>query len=273
MVKRAIRDKNIEIDFTTHESVYNSIFQGTNNTQFFDKTPRYMSMLSDVIERSTFCEKYIVITRDPRNVFHSWAKRINESQDIEICIKTNLTKWSKRYLSYYYGCISQIENDKVLFIKHEDLCLNPIESKKIVERFIGNKISLSSIFADKKRSYNNVDKGINSDKAFDGITNISASLQNNILNQTKDAAPFFFNDSRKKIHIKNWYKEYTIARNLINKFGLKNHSEWVNGKRIDSLFYYHYYNDVRKNGNNAVKHFEKHGLNEKRHGYKLVNSL
>ena len=132
---------------------------------------------------------------------------------------------------------------------------------------------MGSIFSNDKRAYINAENGINSDKAFNGISNISGILQNKILQETKDATPFFFNDSRKKIHIKNWYKRYTKTKNLINKFGLRNNFEWVNGKRIDPLFYYLYHDDILKLGVNAVKHFEKHGLNEKRQGYKLVNSL
>ena len=272
MVKKSLINDDINIDFTSHESIYNSIFQGKNSTKFFDKTPKYMSMLGDVIQRSPFCDKYIVITRDPRNVFQSWAMRNNKSEDIETCIKSNLNQWAKRYLSYYYGCISYIDDDQVLFIKHEDLCLNPIDSKKIIELFLGNKISLDSVIGNKKRSFNNVENAINSDKAFDGITKISATLQNNILKATKEAAPFFFNDARKKQYIKNWYSRYTKAWNLITNFGLKNHSEWVDGKRIDPLFYYLYHDDVLKAGINAVKHFEKHGIN-KRKSYKVVDSL
>lgn len=273
-IARLTNEKEIrKIDFSNYETVYNSLFQNIDSSKFFDKTPRYMSVLGDVVDRSPFCKKYIVITRDPRNLFYSWAKRIKSRKKISTIIKENLSKWAERYKEYYFGCIAYIEDPDVLFIKHEDLCLNPLETKKNIEIFLEKEIKTSKIFNDKS-SYANAEKGVVFDKAFDGISNLSVKLNNEILENTKFAAPFFHNDENKKAHLVDWYEKFNSSKELIEHFKLKNHSEEIAGKRIDPLFYYLLHNDVRKAKVNAVKHYESVFKKEKnRLSYKISEGM
>ena len=103
----------------------------------FDKTPKYMEVLSDVLLKvpNVPC---VVLVRDPRSVLWSWAKRTNLS--IEQWTKKHLEKSCVRYMSYAEGYKNAIENgfsSRILLVKYEDICTNKIVEVKKIFDFIG----------------------------------------------------------------------------------------------------------------------------------------
>jgi hypothetical protein len=98
----------------------------------FDKTPKYMQHLSNVLKKipDVPC---IVIVRDPRAVFSSWMKRWAKEPNL-------LGKFCERYVSYGRGWKSAIENgygDRILLVQYEDLCLNPHTEAEKIFNFLG----------------------------------------------------------------------------------------------------------------------------------------
>ena len=89
--------------------------------KFFDKTPKYMECLGNCLIKTDFIEKAVVIHRDPRSVFCSWAKRESKNESLESVINQHFENWVARYISYFLGCISHIHNKNVLFLPFEEL--------------------------------------------------------------------------------------------------------------------------------------------------------
>lgn len=257
--------ENNNIDCSTYESIYKSIFSDlkASGLKTFDKTPKYMSCFGQVKKRSSFCNKYIVVTRDPRSLFYSWAKRVDSKKSISKIIQKNLKSFSHRYYVYYFGSIAYIEDKDVFFLKHEDMCLNPLETIKNLSRFLEIEIEPQKIFTEKS-NYENVEKGLNFSKPFEALRELNVDFQEQILESTQEAALFFHNDELKAKHMTKWTNNFVKAKELIKKFKLNNNSDLIMGKKFDSLFYYLFHQDVLNAGINAVKHFKENGLKEGR---------
>tara|TARA_B100000886_G_scaffold45430_1_gene27899 strand:+ start:615 stop:1637 length:1023 start_codon:yes stop_codon:yes gene_type:complete len=258
---------NLDISFKSFESFYRSIFFDSQNKRslFFDKTPKYMENLGNVIERAKFCDKFLIISRDPRCVFYSWSKRQKrKSETITECLHRNLKTYSERYLEYYLSSISFIEDERVLFIKYEDLCLDHICIKQKIERFLSIDIETTQIF-ERETYYDNVKSGFDYNKPFEALEDLSDDFQIQILQKTKQAAIFFHNDKYKPQFIDGWSKDYIKAKKLIKKFDLKEHSMKLdNGFYFDPIGYYLRYPDILGKNVDAFKHFELHGIKEGR---------
>ena len=260
-----------KINSSSYESIYKSIFSEIRepNLKTFDKTPKYMSCLRLVKERSSFCKKYIVVTRDPRSLFYSWAKRIDSKKGILELIERNLKDFAHRYYVYYFGSIAYIEDKDVFFLKHEDMCLNPIETIKNLSRFLEIEMNTQKIFTEKSK-YQNVEKGLNFSKPFESFMEMDDSFQDKILMSTKKAAVFFHNDKLKSKYMSEWIEIFIKSKELIKRHMLKNNSEVVDNIYLDPMFYYLYHDDVREVGMNAKEHFKKFGLQEARESYNTL---
>jgi len=117
--------------------------------KLFDKTPAYMRSLSDVMTRasSTPC---IVIVRDPRSVIWSWSKRSRIPGIIwkRVCLKGAIIRYNW-YGEGYAKAIANGFSDRILLVKYEELCMNPVEEVKRMFDFAGlvferEKVSLDS---------------------------------------------------------------------------------------------------------------------------------
>ena len=260
----------VNLNYGEIEDFYSSIFHQIQNKEdlYFDKTPKYMEVLGEVIERAEFCKKFLIISRDPRCVMYSWAKRQkSETETYDEYINNNLKQLAERYLNYYFGSIAYIEDPKVLFLKYEDLCLDYVYIKEVLENFLDIKINISDVF-ERKSNYENVSKGFDFEKPFEAILELNKDLQYKILDQTKQAAIFFHNDQFKPEFLKEWTSNFIDIKKLIQKYNLQNHSlKTSDGKGIiDPLYYYLKNLDVLKAKKNALDHFENFGAKEGRHG-------
>jgi len=122
-------------DGTDWQDVYRRLLARSTKVDseyIFDKTPRYMEYLSDVLARVNV--PCIAIVRDPRALFFSWAKRSGIS--IDDWSRHHLRGAISRYQRYGRGLNSALQaySQRVLVIQYESLCENPVvESEKIMK--------------------------------------------------------------------------------------------------------------------------------------------
>ena len=116
------------------QNVYTRLLEKSTKVDskyIFDKTPRYMEYLSDVLARVNV--PCVAIVRDPRALFFSWAKRSGMSID-DWC-KFHLSAAIERYQRYGRGFKNAwtIYPERILVVQYESLCETPIiESKRIM---------------------------------------------------------------------------------------------------------------------------------------------
>jgi len=129
----------------------------------FDKTPKYMENLSDVLKKvpNIPC---IVIVRDPRALISSEIKRQISKKNPHI-----LKKSCERYVCYGRGWKSAIENgygDRILLVQYENLCSNPHKEAEKMFNFLGFDFDPSYLHfgASEKSKFNNVYESTISDK-------------------------------------------------------------------------------------------------------------
>lgn len=110
----------------------------------FDKTPRYMRELENVL-RKVPGVPCIVVVRDPRAVIWSWIKRNEPEADVRTFestawIKKNLKKYCTHYMTYANGWRKAVDKgygSRILLIQYESLCKNQRFIAKEIFRFIG----------------------------------------------------------------------------------------------------------------------------------------
>lgn len=107
------------------------------DTLVFDKTPKYMEVLSNVLTKvpNTHC---IVVVRDPRAILYSWFKRSGLKK--EVWLEKQLSMQAQRYLSYASGWKTALENglgSQILLVKYESLCSNTLSECQRIFDFLG----------------------------------------------------------------------------------------------------------------------------------------
>lgn len=107
-------------------------FRPGERVRVFDKTPRYMERLSEVMAKVPGAP-VVVVVRDPRALFWSWLKRAGE-RPIDW-----LEAYPVRYRSYAAGYQAALQaglGDRLLLVRHEDLSLHPQEELQRVFSFL-----------------------------------------------------------------------------------------------------------------------------------------
>lgn len=103
----------------------------------FDKTPKYMETLSQVLTRvpDVPC---IVVVRDPRAVLWSWAKR--SGTGVEEWTAEHLKSSCKRYVLYGKGWQSAVKAgfaSRIFLVRYEAFCTDPGAWAMKMFRFLG----------------------------------------------------------------------------------------------------------------------------------------
>ncbi|MDJ0554512.1 MAG: sulfotransferase [Microcoleaceae cyanobacterium MO_207.B10] len=103
----------------------------------FDKTPRYMQHLTDVLNRvpKVPC---IVTVKDFRALMWSSFKRTNFT--VEEWYEKRLRIALNHSLSYAYGwkkAMNTSLQNRILLVQYENLCLNPVQEGKKILEFLG----------------------------------------------------------------------------------------------------------------------------------------
>lgn len=248
-----------------YSTLIGAAFPESSASGYFDKTPIYMQHLGKCLSRTDFINKAIVITRDPRSVFVSMAKRLEPGIPVEEAVNKRLNYLVNRYISYFIGSIAHSTSKNVLFVPFEELCSREDAILKTIGFFVeGNvfaKRQKTSIFANV--SSNVMDLSRISE--FDNY--LSPNLQKLILNRTRIASPFFMNVSE-RISLGDMHAE---TLNNINKilcnFDLPQTGMIIDGTYFEPMTYLLRYPDILAAKINPVKHFQRSGQNEKRIPY------
>lgn len=229
---------------------------------FFDKTPIYMSKLGLCMHRAPDLKGAIVIHRDPRAVFLSMSKRLSPGLSAEAAVEANFEALTKRYLSYFTGCISHIDNPQALFIPFEEL----VSREDVWLKNIGN-FTIGKSFSKRqgKPRYNNVTStkmDLSKVMEFDGM--LSQDLQTRILNATKLASLFFSDATDRANFGQYWHDIKDEADKIIHRYNLPRSLILEDGTYFEPFTYLLRHPDVRLAGLNPVDHFFRHGKKEKR---------
>ena len=88
------------------------------NVRIYDKMPRYMGRLAEVMLRCTV--PAVVIVRDPRALFWSMNKYANRG-------RPTVERFCKAYVGQGRRCRAAVEQfgSRILVVQHESLCTNP----------------------------------------------------------------------------------------------------------------------------------------------------
>jgi|GEM_PF-3193062 hypothetical protein len=175
------------------------------NTRIFDSTTKYMSKLSEVLEKvpDVPC---IVMIRDIRAVIWSAIKRSN--LDEQYWIEHRSQKDYRHYHSYVTGFIEAIEKDfshQLILVRYELLCTNFHEEIKRILDFIGLEVeeNIFPVFESrvKKASYLLTDY-----KQY-----ISNQVMQNIVINTGVSQQWLWNDNKYQIADVQSYRNVIVA--------------------------------------------------------------
>lgn len=244
-----------------YQSLTSAAFPDFDGRGFFDKTPAYMERLGLCLNRAPFIDKAIVIYRDPRALFCSWAARISPDRDLTLVIKDNIAQFSDRYISYFTGSIFHVSNSRVQFVPFERLVLNEEMWLQNIGVFIDGEVFSPR---KKKSRFGNVySNEMRSDKV-QPFKVLSHDLQVEILSRTQIASPFFSLDDVTCEYGDLWKRTSNEIRRRIERYSLP-----ANGMMLDDVYfepssYLLRYPDVLKAGVSPVDHFLQNGRKEGR---------
>ncbi|MEB3359771.1 MAG: sulfotransferase [Synechococcales bacterium] len=162
------------------------------DTLVFDKTPKYMSVLPNVLDKvpNVPC---IVVVRDPRSVLWSWAKRSDVDKDTWIC---KLENHCARYIAYANGWKAAIEDgmgSRILLVKYEELCKNPNEIAREIFNFIGLDFVPEYVELRRKSKFPNVrGNSVSNEFLKEYKGNLPEDICRNILDLTYEFSEWFW---------------------------------------------------------------------------------
>ncbi|MFT5812696.1 MAG: hypothetical protein ACI9VT_000432 [Psychroserpens sp.] len=251
-----------------HIEFYSKLFKysGVSMTskKYFDKTPAYMKELGKCLYRAPFIERAIVITRDPRSLFYSWAKRAVADGNVEAFIIKNIDIYSRRYLSYFAGAIAESSNAKVMFVSFEDICTNEVNTCKQIGYFTDGvafrvrkgESSFANVYSDSM-----VVSKINEYEEY-----ISKDVCSLILEKCALASKFFSSIEEKIKYYDLFNKKDSEIKNLLKVHNIENKVVSIKGTLFNPWVYLFMNDDVLTKGVNPMQHFKNNGLREGRQG-------
>lgn len=241
---------------------YNSLIRtafpnASENARYFDKTPIYMQELGKCLSKTDFINKAVVIHRDPRGVFTSWAKRsiTDSSQHIADIIQHYINDWTQRYLRYFKGCIAHTSQSNVLFVPFEELCINTEKWASAIGQF-SKGINFDFTLDDETRSHNVRKGGITASIAEEFKHQLPLDLQRKILDATQLAAPFFYQDNLGRCYGELWQKTNGQIQETLDRFDLNEFSMDVDGAYFEPFTYLLRHEKLWNSNENPLTHFK-----------------
>lgn len=251
-----------------YHGLVSTAFPKKRDAPAFDKTPIYMSRLGYTLSRTSFINKAVVITRDPRAVFVSWAKRAipegANAKAVDRLVRSQLPQYSRRYLDYFFGSITHRSSSNVMFIAYEDLCINQVDTIKRLGSFACER---DFVLTDMTHNYKNIygnNIGTSNVAAFDQY--LEAETQDLVLKATELARPFFFEDvgTKSLSTLGGWEKLENTAATTLEKFRLDATPVNIDGFYFEPETYLLRNSDVLLRAINPVDHFRRYGRREGR---------
>jgi len=234
----------------------------------FDKTPIYMRKLGTVLHRAPFVKKAVVITRDPRAVFTSWARRACPEgapvSRVEREVQNRMKQYAERYLDYFYGAIAHEHNPRVLFIAFEQLCLSQSNSLKQLGIFCRGRPFRLKELNHKFKNIQGKSISIKNVLEFEGY--LSNETQAAILELTHEAAAFFCDTSLQIRYGDRWRELNSAVDEILDREALDELSYQIDGVYLEPRTYLLRNRDVLQSGMSPVSHFKQYGLAEGRSG-------
>lgn len=271
MIQRGWRlDRPIENYIPTSDSFldfYHNIITSSGlseqATLFFDKTPIYMKEIGKCLSKAPFIEKAVIITRDPRSIFSSWAKRNKDSESLSIeqVVKKNLKQYSNRYNRYFAGAIAERDNPKVLYISYEDLCLNPDEAYQTIGVFIQGQ-AFESLQKASRFTNNMAENKVKSCKVSEYDSLLSGKLQKKILSACDVSAMFFASNEQKNNHLKKFTVLDEKIKAVLSRYKLDVKTIVVDGKPFNPWLYLYLNRKLLAKKVNPLTHFKTVGIEE-----------
>lgn len=233
--------------------------------KFFDKTPIYMSELGKCLHKAPFMKKAIVIHRDPRAVFLSMAKRMSPSIPVNEAIDKNYKILHARYLDYFYGSISHLENENVLFVPFEELVSREDAWMKTIGFFLtGQELKKRTQMS---RFVNVTSNNMDLSKIVEFDQFIDTKLQNRILSDLQLASLFFAGPIERASFSDLWLSKTFEIKKLLSQFDIFDRSLTIEGHYFEPFSYLLKNEDVFKARVNPVRHFANSGIREGRRGF------
>lgn len=152
-----------DLHYTCHasswEEAYHRLRERSNlpdkNVALYDKTPAYMRHLDKVLAKVDV--PCVCVVRDPRAIFWSYIKHLNEdnvtdsfikrvlgpdiyNKVLAINMRLRIRKWVEMvYIPYALGLTKAKElfKDRILVVQHERLCLDPVGETRKIYDFLG----------------------------------------------------------------------------------------------------------------------------------------
>lgn len=162
----------------------------------FDKTPRYLSKLPEVLEKvpGVPC---IVLARDPVAVLLSWRKRA--PMQPKRWAQEQLVPQCERYVRYYRGYVRALDEgfgDRVLLVHYEALCRHPEREAERIFAHLGLAFDPAFLaFPDRARMPANFRGEAISDAFIDGyVEGVPEPVLAHIRRETEEASAFRWRD-------------------------------------------------------------------------------
>ncbi|MDX5418626.1 MAG: sulfotransferase [Hymenobacteraceae bacterium] len=261
-ISEETRKKAISGDFKNFYDVLCSNAFPNFKGSFFDKTPRYMQNLGQCLHRAPFLKGAAIIHRDPRAFFVSATKRLSPKKSISAGIRENFTHLKSHYMSYFFGSIGHIEQANVLFVPFEEIVSREDAWLKTLGYFT---IGTPFIKRSGKPRFNNVTSSkMDLGKIIEFDELVPPELQQNILEATRLASPFFAGPIERARYGELWEETFETAKKRLIQFELPAVGMDIDGTYFEPLTYLIRYPDILKSGINPAEHFRKAGRREKR---------
>ncbi len=167
-------------------------------TWLFDKTPRYMSKLTHVLQQvpNVPC---IVIYKDFRSLMWSSFKRNGQGKGL------TLEQWYEQIfpittdvtLSYAKSWKKAMENglgDRILLVRYEELCINQAKISQQIFEFLGLEFEESFLSFDKPRYGHVYGKEISTDFLTEYKQHLPEYICQEIVEKTSEFKDWLWND-------------------------------------------------------------------------------
>jgi len=182
-------------DASTHGEFYQRLQNATgelseDTTRIFDKTPRYLSRLSECLNRTN--APFIASYKDPRATVHSDFKRADTD---------DFTSWYKDYMPrkrhYLRTCYREytktIKNtDRVAFVALEELAMNARESMERIFNHVNIPFSMDYILLNGLRYKNTRSNSVSIPIAFSYIADFDESHTSRIEKDFEEFSDWFY---------------------------------------------------------------------------------
>jgi hypothetical protein len=261
------RNQRDTLPLTSFAAFYNMLIRrafpdAPPTMRFFDKTPGYMERLGQVMARAPFVRKVLVIHRDPRAIFASYAKRQMSGRSLERVIEARFAAYVARYIERFAAVIAHKDRPEVLFVPFEGLCADPALWLDRIGCFVSGAPFVGP--SGPSRFRNVYGTGIDPALATEFREQMDPEMEQRILDATALAAPFFMEEAERLAYGGPWRETEARARALLERYARQPLGEIAAGAAFDPLTYLVRYPDALDSGIDPVVHYETTGRAEGR---------